>query len=61
MQDANPEELVLIRDTAESLLSATKLTAQEDREISEALEESDAQFARGEGIQAAEVWKRLGV
>lgn len=51
----------MVRDTAESLLSAAHLTSSEDREIVEALEESEAQFARGEGIPVAEAWRRLGI
>ena len=54
LREANPKELAMVRDTAESLLSAAQLTSSEDREIVEALEESEAQFARGEGIPAAE-------
>ena len=51
----------MVRDTAESLLSVAQLTSGEDREIVEALAESEAQFARGEGILAAEAWRRLGI
>lgn len=61
LQEANPDELAMVRDTAESLLSISCMTASEEREIAEALEESDAQFARGEGIAAAEAWRRLGI
>jgi hypothetical protein len=61
LREANPKELAMIRDTAESLLSVAQLTSSEDREIVEALEESEAQFARGEGIPAAEAWRRLGI
>ena len=61
LREANPEELAMVRDTAESLLSIAQLTSSEDREIVEALEESEAQFARGEGIPAAEAWQRLGI
>ena len=51
----------MVRDTAESLLSVAQLTSSEDREIAAALEESETQFARGEGIPAAEAWRRLGI
>ena len=61
LRDANPKELVLVRDTADSLLAVANLTTGEDREIHEALEESEAEFARGEGIPAAEAWRRLGI
>ncbi len=61
LREANPKELALVRDTAESLLEVSQLTAREDREIVEALEESEAQFARGEGIHASEAWRRLGI
>jgi len=61
LQTANPKELAMVRDTAESLLSVAILSSSEDQEIVEALEESDAQFARGEGIPASEVWRRLGI
>jgi predicted transcriptional regulator len=61
LREANPKELAMVRDTTESLLSADQLTSSEDREIVEALEESEAQFARGEGIPAAEAWRRLGI
>lgn len=57
LREAGPKELALVRDTAESLLSVAKLTASEDREIADALEESEAQFAMGEGIPAAEAWR----
>lgn len=61
LREANPKELAMVRDTAESLLSVAQFTAGENREIAEALKESDAQFARGEGIPAAEAWRRLGI
>ena len=61
LREANPKELAMVRDTAESLLSAAQLTSSEVREIVEALEESEAQFAWGEGIPAAEAWRRLGI
>jgi hypothetical protein len=61
LRGANPHELAMVRDTAESLLSVAQLTGSEDREIADALEESDAQFAKGEGIPAAETWRRLGL
>ena len=61
LREANPKELAMVRDTAESLLSVAQLTSSEDREIAAALEESETQFARGEGIPAAEVWRRLGI
>ena len=61
LREANPEELAMVRDTAESLLSISTMTASEDREIVEALEESETQFTRGEGIPAAEAWRRLGI
>jgi len=61
LREANPKELTIVRDTAESLLSVAQLTVSEDREIVAALEESEAQFARGEGIPAAEAWRRLGI
>ncbi len=61
LRTANPKELTLVRDTAESLLSVANLSANEDQEIVEALEESDAQFARGEGIPASEARRRLGL
>ena len=61
LREANPKELAMVRDTAESLLSVAQLTSGEDREIVEALAESEAQFARGEGILAAEAWRRLGI
>jgi len=61
LREANPKELTIIRDTAESLLSVAQLTLSEDREIVAAMEESEAQFARGEGIPASEAWRRLGI
>ena len=61
LREADPKELAMVRDTAESLLSVAQLTSSEDREIADALEESEAQFARGEGIPAAEAWRRLGI
>ena len=61
LREAKPEELAMVRDTADSLLSIATLTASEEREIEDALEESDAQFARGEGIPAAAAWKHLGI
>lgn len=61
LREANPKELTIVRDTAESLLSVAQLTVSEDREIIAALEESEAQFARGEGIPVAEAWRRLGI
>lgn len=61
LREANPKELKIVRDTAESLLSVAQLTLSEDREIVAALEESEAQFARGEGIPVAEAWQRLGI
>jgi len=61
LREANPKELTIVRDTAESLLSVAQLTVSEDREIVAALEESEAQFARGEGIPSAEAWRRLGI
>lgn len=61
LRNAKPDELVMIRDTAESLLLMNGMAAADEREISEALDESAAQFARGEGITAAEVWQRLGI
>ena len=61
LREADPKELAMVRDTAESLLSVAQLTSSEDREIAAALEESETQFARGEGIPAAEAWRRLGI
>ena len=61
LREADPKELAMVRDTAESLLSVAQLTSSEDREIAAALEESEAQFARGEGIPSAEAWRRLGI
>jgi hypothetical protein len=61
LREANPKELTIIGDTAESLLSVAQLTLSEDREIVTAMEESEAQFARGEGIPASEAWRRLGI
>jgi hypothetical protein len=61
LREATPKELTIVRDTAESLLSVAQLTVSEDREIVAALEESEAQFARGEGIPVAEAWRRLGI
>ena len=61
LQKANPKELAMVRDTAESLLSVAQLTASEDQEILDALEESEAEFARGEGIPSTEAWRRLGI
>lgn len=61
LRNANAKELTLVRDTAESLLSVAQLTSNEDREIAEALEESESQFAKAEGIPAAEAWRRLGI
>jgi hypothetical protein len=37
LREANPKELAMIRDTAESLLSVAQLTSSEDREIVDAL------------------------
>lgn len=51
LREANPKELTIVRDTAESLLSVAQLTVSEDREIVAALEESEAQFARGKASQ----------
>ena len=61
LREAKPEELVMVRDTAESLLSIATLSSSDEREIAEALNESDAQFARGEGIPAAAAWRQLGI
>ena len=61
LREANPKELTIVGDTAESLLSVAQLTVSEDREIVAALEESEAQFARGEGIPVADAWRRLGI
>jgi hypothetical protein len=61
LREATPKELTIVRDTAESLLSVAQLTVSEDREIVAALEESEAQFARGESIPVAEAWRRLGI
>ena len=61
LREAKPEELAMVRDTAESLLSLANLDAFDEQEIAEALEESDAQFARGEGVPAAQAWKQLGI
>ena len=61
LREADPKELAMVRDTAETLLAVSQLTSGEDQEIVEALEESEAQFAMGEGIPAAEAWRRLGI
>jgi len=61
LREANPKELTIIRDTAEPFLSVAQLTLSEDREIVAVMEESEAQFARGEGIPASEAWRRLGI
>lgn len=61
LKKAGPQELTLIRDTAESLLGVSQLSYQEMNEIQDALMESDLQFKKGEGIPSNEVWRKLGL
>ncbi len=60
LSKANPKELAMVRDTAESLLAALHMTLSEDKEIESALAESESQFRNGEGIPATEAWRKLG-
>ncbi len=61
LQKADPAELAMVRDTAESLLALANHGASETQEIEDALLESESQFDRGEGISAAEAWRKLGI
>ncbi len=61
LSKANSKELAMVRDTAESLLTASQMTLSEDRELESALAESEAQFRNGEGIPATEAWRKLGL
>ncbi len=61
LRDANPVELKMVRDTAESLLALAAIKAGEAQEIEEALAESEAQFERGEGISVGDAWQKLGI
>ncbi len=55
LREANPTELALVRDTADSLLAMAALNQSEKQEIDEALAESESQFLRGEGIPLCKV------
>ena len=61
LREANPTELAMVRDTADSLLAMAALNRSEKQEIDEALAESESQFLRGEGIPAADAWRKLGI
>lgn len=61
LRKANPAELAMVRDTADSLLAMAVLNQNEKQEIDEALAEAESQFLRGEGIPAAEAWRKLGI
>jgi hypothetical protein len=61
LKTADPEELILIRDTADSLLGVSQLSSHEENEIQTALLESDLQFSKGEGISSTEAWRKLGL
>ncbi|MEX1118713.1 MAG: hypothetical protein WEB60_07950 [Terrimicrobiaceae bacterium] len=61
LQKADPTELAMVRDTAESLLALANLGTRETQEIEDALLESESQFERGEGISVEEAWRKLGI
>lgn len=61
LSNASVEELTLVKETAEGLLSLQSAGAREQAEISEALAEADADIAAGRLHSPAEVRQSLGL
>ncbi len=61
LSDASVEELTLVKETAEGLLSLQSAGAQEQAEISAALAEADSDIAAGRLHSPEEVRQSLGL
>ena len=61
LSEASAEELALVKETAEGLLSLQSVDAREQAEITEALAEADADIAAGRLHSTEEIRRSFGL
>jgi len=61
LSEASAEELALVKETAEGLLSLQSVDAREQAEITTALEEADADIAAGRLHSPEDIRRSLGL